>query len=457
MQNNISPLNDETMPHIEVGGDAQREWDVLEERSSTQEQTLDNMNGGMGDLEYELSNFKRLDCPITLNPYDSTDIDVAMHAKFRQRLSIGTIEKRLRYKRFMERHDAPVDFYPPNYENFIQHMDYRETTGATANALKHEKKTILMFAKAFGLEDQFKKYQAPKSAENNNIMLPFPYTVREFFTHQYVPNHKSYINKLYQTMHFHNFMLGYRAPNELAHMKLDYVRIDNEGNGTISIYQQKRHGKIRIVVPPKSVLSSSVHKSFKMWIDKHRPKVANQYSENYLYLQPSGKPFKTEHLGIKLRQTGQQIYPEYHPYIARHWNAVAMLIESKINTGKFDVYSVRNWMDHENIKTTMGYVRYAEQYYQAYKHSWINHALKRHKNQNGGGQHDGTPDFPNRTPFSALSGKVSPVGRYGPARIYLFQQEWISQTGLKNAMCQGIQSLTLNFFSFFFDNVGVVS
>ncbi|MCX6670739.1 MAG: hypothetical protein NTX92_02310, partial [Euryarchaeota archaeon] len=67
--------------------------------------------------------------------------------------------------------------------------------------------------------------------------------------------------------------------------------------------------------------------------------------DDYLYLQPSRKPFTSAYLGKQLRETGQQVYEHYTPYISRHWCAVARLIQTKIKTGHYDCYVVKNWLD----------------------------------------------------------------------------------------------------------------
>lgn len=344
----------------------------------------------------------RLDIPQFLDARTSTDIDVGIHAYFIQRLGVNTIEKHIRYKRFMETYEVPVCFFPPEYDNFARHMRYREFQGAGFYALKHEKQAIMMYARAFNLGKIFKEYRLPREPEKSNYYdVPFPYDVIKFSTFQYFPNIKSYKNKLFQTMHFHNWMVGYRAPSEMAIMKIDNVKIDQKGNGTLSIVQPKRHNSVRRIVLPKSVLSSSVHKSYKNYIDNVRPKVANQYSKDYLYLKEDGKPYTVRYLGHRLSETGKMVYPSYHPYMARHWCCIAKLIETKVKTGHFDYYYVNRWIGHKSIETTMEYVAPAGEYYDIYPYDWFNHALRPHK--------VGKRDFPNRLKKQGLLGKVSPV------------------------------------------------
>ncbi len=54
----------------------------------------------MGDLEY-VNTLNRFECPITLNPQNASFIEVGIHAVLRQRLQRSTVEKHLRYARYM--------------------------------------------------------------------------------------------------------------------------------------------------------------------------------------------------------------------------------------------------------------------------------------------------------------------------------------------------------------------
>ena len=91
----------------------------------------------------------------------------------------------------------PVRFYPPEFKNVVQHMDYREEIeNAGTYALKHELQAVLMFARAFGVEDQFyvgnnPRYKLPSALPNIRFHILFPYTIHKFMAYQYYPNHKS--------------------------------------------------------------------------------------------------------------------------------------------------------------------------------------------------------------------------------------------------------------------------
>jgi len=52
---------------------------------------------------------KKLDVPIVLDQKTSTFEDISLNAELRQRLKHTTIEKNLRYGRFMQRHKIPIE------------------------------------------------------------------------------------------------------------------------------------------------------------------------------------------------------------------------------------------------------------------------------------------------------------------------------------------------------------
>ena len=189
-------------------------------------------------------------------------------------------------------------------------------------------------------------------------------------------------------------------------MTLDDVIIDSKGRGNITITETKKHRDKRIILPEKHVLSSQSHKSFKNWIDHWRPKVESQYSGNALYLWPSGKPVTVRKLGQKLSVHGKKIWPHFRPYDMRHWCAVSRLIETKIQTGNFEPYTVKNWLGHTNISVTEKYIHFAEMYYNQCPKSWIHNALRSHI-KIVRGKHRDKPEFGQKRQLSPL---ITPVG-----------------------------------------------
>jgi len=370
-------LDSYTTNSIERVGGRNQKWNKI--LSKLGQSLLDQPNPQqgevMGDLEY-VKTLNRFECPITLSPQTASFIDVGIHAVLRQRLQKSTVEKHLRYARYMENHSCPVDFRNPILENFIKHMDYREQIeNAGPHALVHEWKTMKMFLKAYGIP--LWNYKPPSAPKSHKRILPFPDVVYKFFHHQY--SEDDYETTLYQYLFCHSFLIGWRVPSEICELKTSDVIINDNNTGCIVITETKKHRSQRTLFPGKQLLGSKTHKSFKNWIDYWRPKVANQHSGDALYLQSDGRPLTIRHLGHKLSKYGKQVWGPFQPYDMRHWCAISRLIEQKVNTDNFDVIPVKNWLGHEKIQTTMNYIQYAEQYYIQAPYDWVKRVLKFHE------------------------------------------------------------------------------
>jgi len=109
-------------------------------------------------------------------------------------------------------------------------------------------------------------YKPPYAPENGQRLLPFPDTVKKFFSAKHSDD--SYENALYQYLFYHSFMIGWRVPSEICEMTIDDVIIDSQGRGSIIITETKKHRQKRTILPEKHVLSSQSHKSLKNWVDK---------------------------------------------------------------------------------------------------------------------------------------------------------------------------------------------
>lgn len=326
---------------------------------------------------FEIKNIEsdRQNTPIILNPKTASFEDIAIWAERRRRLSPSTIEKRLRYARFMETHPCPVDFRNPSFENFIRHCDYREDIeGASPSALKHEWKTMRMFLQAYGISTESWPYRAPIRNETRPRVLPYPDTTRKFFYYEYSKDR--YTTALYQYLFFLSYFIGWRIPSEICEMKLDDVHFEGRGRGSVIITETKKRRTKRIIFPEYFILDSKSHKSLANWLDRWRPRVVNQYSGDALFLWPSGRPVTRANLGQKLGEYGRLIWKDFRAYDLRHWCAIARLIETKVQHGTYDVEYVRNWLGHTKTNTTLTYVSHADQYYRQCPVSWIHTSLR---------------------------------------------------------------------------------
>ena len=336
-----------------------------------------------GMKNVDINRYNRLECPIFLKPEIATFDDVALHATIRQRLSIGTINRNLRYARFMENYtprDFSVNFKKFNYENVIRHLDYREQIeGAGWGALKHEWQSIRMFVKAYGLNPNEWQYRPPKNPKYKTIPVMFPNDLHKILHIRYKKDYykDSYIKHILTKNHF----IGWRFPSEPSILKTDDVDLENH---TILITSPKLNNATRLLNIEELEKRKSSY-SFKNYLDKIRPRFTSQYSKDYVFINPNnGKPFTGEdqlrmwmnrHANNKIKQ----ICKKYYNYTCRHWCAIARLIRTKIESKHYDPYEVKEWMGHTKIQTTMDYVKHAKFYYEKTGFDWIKRVLKNHK------------------------------------------------------------------------------
>lgn len=379
-KNDLSKLNDSLSSHnYETGGD-RKEWKkFLEKIGKNIEPLKPQMEWEeMGELGYEIKQKFEFEKPRIIDPTQYDNIDdlykaVKRHWIRRLRNKEVTINKRIRRAKAMSKHLVfPIDFFDLNPDQVVAHLDYREEIeNATPDSIRNDYKVVSTFARAYGIEYEKWNYKPPRKPRPKVKIVPLPLTVHSIIHYKY--SRDPYINSLYQYLMCHSFFIGMRMTSEIVSMKVTDVFLDD---GYIIIHEAKKYGQKRQIFLEKEIMTMTNRKSLKNWMEKWRPRVENQYSHDYLYLQPSGKPFTKEYLRQKLSKLGKQVWIHYHPYISRDWCAIARLIKSKVDSGRFDIYEVRDWLGHEELKTTQGYTRYAQQYYKAAPFDWIKTVLK---------------------------------------------------------------------------------
>ena len=409
--NNYSTYSFTTNSQNELVGGRSQEWKNILEKGSQKHVEQTPRGDIMGKLAYELKNIKRTEFPIFLDPKTASFVDVGIHAKIRQYLSDSTIEKNLRYARFMERHPCPVDFRNLTPEDFLRHIDYRlemEDPPATPNAIKHEKKAILMFLRAYNqYSDQWKKIvKTPPVTENDeNIEVPFPTVVSELYHARY--SNDKYENILLQTIVFLGFNFGMRPPSEICNLNLEDIIINKDGTGYIRIHEDKKRGKHRIIIPfNKTVLSSPVFKTPKNYIENWRWKVANKESGNALFLKPDGTRITGKYLRDHITPIGKKIAGSYfHLYTMRHTCATYLYEYTR------ELEVVRRRLGHRKPSTTIKYVHIADSIKrQVGKRNLFNQALRSMKKR-------GKPEEIDCWAKNVQSNKFSPIKLGGPGRI----------------------------------------
>lgn len=133
-------------------------------------------------------------------------------------------------------------------------------------------------------------------------------------------------------------------------------------------------------------------------------------------MQANRRPFTIRHLGHKLSKNGKKVWKYFQPFDMRNCCAVARLIKTKVESKRFDAYSVKNWLGHTQIKTTEGYIRYAKQYYNQIPVDWIAAALKPELVGTRNGKKINKEKI-NRTSFLGLLTIILSRSRSGPAEI----------------------------------------
>jgi len=366
-------------------------------------------------------------CPIRIDPSKYQDINdlfsaVASHARFFQRLSESSIRQRLRYARLMANHPVfPVDFRNLRFEEVINHLMYRELNEKCGpNALKHSIDSIRMFLRAYGINPDswgLKFYRLPPMPKSKPRPIPPPSVVHKMIHFEYSKD--PYENALWQYIIAHSFWIGWRVPSEVWQLKVSDIDLES---GCIFIREPKKYGSVRQIYPDKVVMTGATRKSFKNWIDKWRPKAENQYSGDFLYIQPSGKPFTKELLRTRLSMQGKKAWKLFQPYVTRHWNAVAMLIRTKIETGHWDIYYVQRWLGHSKVTVTETYVRLAEELYRQFPFDWIKATLQSF------GEKGSLSDFSKTSEIKMVLPEIPPCEQNGPGRIRTCDQLVMSQS-----------------------------
>lgn len=357
-----------------VGGISQEWNNIGQQIGYHHKENLISPNGkDMVKLAYELTQLNRLETPTILDPQTASFEDIRNHARLRQRLAPKTTDNHLKYLRFMELHKCPVNLREPSHENFLRHMDYREQIEhAGWGALKHENEAFRMYLRAIG-KNPAEYYYKPPQRQPKETPIPYPDQVHQMIHQRY--SNDRYIDALIRYIICHNHIIGWRPPSEPAIAKISDVDLDHE---TLLITSPKLHYTTR-TISISEIANQHDIPSMRNWIDHWRPKVANQYSDDYLYLTPQGRPFTSDtlrrYLYVHAQRRIKTIFPGYYNYTSRHWCAIARLIRTKLQTRHYDEYEVMEYLGHTKTDVTMTYIQRAKFYYEQTGFDWIKRVL----------------------------------------------------------------------------------
>jgi len=380
-KNNLNNSNDSKMPIFSAGGE-KKKCKIISQLSQNFEYNSTPIGEDSVKQSYELDKIIVSENPRIIDPlkYDNAE-DFLEALKFwwvdRMDYSEKTFVKRRNLLLSMYKHPVfPVDLLnlnPDQIDACIQFnkKSYSKDTARNGNdAIRNQLKALYMVAKAQGVDYSNWNIRMPKRGKPKHKIIPLPGIVYKIIHSKYSKD--PYENALYGHLALHGFMVGPRIDSEFTILKLKDVHIDE---GYLHFYQPKVD-EWRLSELPKEIMSMPTRKSYKNWIDKWRPRVTNQYSGDYVYLTPAGKPFTKEGLRNQLNRRFKPIWPSFHPYCMRDWCAVARLIKTKVISDSFDFYDVYNWFEHSDISVTQYYTKDANKYYKMAPYDWIKAVLK---------------------------------------------------------------------------------
>jgi len=373
----------------ELVGGKTREWNNINQNKGQYVEHYKPVQNGAEKVKrtYEIkqnTDVERLNNPYLIHPEDyKTEQELFDAIKhwwiFKYRKKESTIKDRIRYAQKMSEHPIfPVNWLKFNHVQIINYLEHREYVDYENRRGKHqiinEWKTIKTFAKAFGINPDLWGYTPPSPPEAKVKQIPLPPTVHKLLHRRFSNN--NYENALVSHILTHSFHIGWR-PSELIIQSVNDVYLSE---GYIIITETKKYNQPRQLWPDKTIMTSRQKKSLRNYIECWRPQVANEQSGNFLYLQKNGRPFiSTQHLSAYLKEFVGDKLPGFHPYLWRHWCAISRLIRSKVETKRWDIWDVKEWMGHEKIDTTEAYVKFAKNYYRNAPYDWVRAVLKSYK------------------------------------------------------------------------------
>jgi len=298
-----------------------------------------------------------------------------------------TIATRITNARLMARHPCyPVNWFTFDeepeqvinqlmYQINVEYPKKAEETGIPTygiHQIHNEWKTINTFAEAFGTDINWWGWSPPPRPDHKVKNIPRPKTVNKLIHNKYTNNR--YTNALIRTLLTVGFHTGLR-PGELITLVTKNVDFEN---GYIIITEQKKRYRNRQIWIDHSVMYSRQQNSIKNWLEIWRPRASVKY-DGFIFVKEDGSVFHSEDaLRLFLSKYCKPIWRFFCPKVMRDWNAIARLIQTKINTRKWDTREVTKALGHKYVSTTEYYIEFAEQYYQKDPYDWLHAVLKFH-------------------------------------------------------------------------------
>lgn len=342
-----------------------------------------------------------------LDPKTLTFEDIRNHAEIRQNLSHGYIDKCMGYLSQMANHPVyKIDFNESDPESFtiqyFRYMDHIKKHGdfnkkgnlkpVGVHGLANRDKSILVYLRSIGRSSDIPRYKditKLKIPDNTlDIPVPAPEIVNKMISFDYVDKHtfnsryKSLkkqgircrdLNRLIQYHFFFGFFVGMAPPKEMCILNVSDLTLQPDGKYILRITRPKVGFKKRRLPLEKTISSSKVHKSVYNYLKFIRPKFVDK-NESALFVNPNtGKRWDTDPLRRFLNRYGSRVYPEFYPYLMRHWCGTARMNDWDKNGNAFS--RVQYWLGHKDPKETTRYVK-LKTLFEGYQGSWLGSALK---------------------------------------------------------------------------------
>lgn len=361
---------------------------------------------------YELIQFNVSRNPFRVDPSSFDDNEellraIVEHARNMLYMSPETIKHFCRYYRLMsdpEKTPFPINWFKPDYQQYCLHMHwyqqnfYDRNTGKGYGGLKSRKATMELVLQSYGYPKGWFPYKLPPTPGKSIRWIPSPSVVYDMIHYKKYHNDKL-VNKYIQYLFWFGFMLGPRVPSEYLTVHISDISFDEN---FIVIREPKKSGTRRQVYVEPSIVNGKTRMSLKNYVDHVRSKLVSQYSSDYLFITPmEGKPFTRSYLRNLLSRMGKMVYPEFQPYVMRHWFGISMLIDSWLSHHPDPLRRVQKYMGHEERSTTEGYITQAEELFRQYPYNWRKWVLK-HPNV---GMGENPPKSKQRQKTSVSNGK----------------------------------------------------
>jgi len=296
------------------------------------------------------------------------------------------------------------DLNPMQIINCLEYQEHTEKIGPYG--IRNNWKALKSLADSYGIDlEKQTGYRPPSPPPAKIRILPLPNEVKQQINYRYTKN--KLVNKTIQYILTHGYLFGFR-PEEFPIQRIDNIRLSN---GYIIIIEAKKHYQLRQLFPEKELLTGDRRKSIKNLLKLHDKINPNN---PFLYIQPNGRPWTVDWLRNWLCGYIKPVFPDFSMYVMRHWCATARLIKSYEETGLWDKEDVKDWLGHDDLRTTDDYTKYAKKYYNLAPYDWIKAVLKANKKISQKNSLD------QRTPKTLnISDRATGEDKYGPTGILI--------------------------------------